>query len=174
MRLTMLDLNSEARGQSPTYSTEPVSPLPRIWVGFLLAFGFLVAEVVDVSQGKPSELHGLTIIVGLIGWLFWLSCVRRFHTILNQISPHVAGEPSYPIKPGPVVWNHFIPLYNLVWVFKWPRELALFLETQTSVKILSGELLGFSSLWLCWFPGSLTASSALPWCSLWAPTFRAA
>ncbi|HYX24016.1 MAG TPA: hypothetical protein VFC23_07670 [Thermoanaerobaculia bacterium] len=58
MSLTMLDLNSDARGQSPTYSTEPVSPLPKLWIGFLLAFGFLVAEIVDAMQGKAGEIHG--------------------------------------------------------------------------------------------------------------------
>jgi hypothetical protein len=142
MSLTMLDLNSESERQGQTYSTEPVSPLPRIWIGFVLAFAFLMAEFADVSQGKPSGLHGLTILMGLIGWLFWLSCVQRFHTILNQISLHVGGEPTYPIKPGQAVGYHFIPLYNILWVFKWPRELALYLETQTSVKILSGGVLG--------------------------------
>jgi hypothetical protein len=143
MSLTMLDLNGDARRQTSTYSMEPVSRPPRVWIGFLLAFGFLMAEIVDVNNAKSSETHGFTIIVGLIGWLYWLSCVQRFHTILNQISPHVGGEPTYPIKPGQAVWSHFIPFYNIVWIFKWPRELALFLETQTSVKILSGELLGF-------------------------------
>jgi hypothetical protein len=141
MSLTMLDLNSGAGGPVSTYSTEPVSRLPRMWIGFLLAFAFLGAEVIDVAA-KTSETHGLTILVGLIGWGYWLFCVHRFHTILNQISRYVAGEPTYPIKPGQAVWSHFIPFYNFLWLFKWPRELGLYLETQTSVKVFSGVLLG--------------------------------
>lgn len=142
MSLTMLDLNGAATSPTSTYSMEPVSPLRRMWIGFLLAFAFLAGEVIETVQGNPTGIGMFTGIAGLAGWIYWLSCVQRFHTILNQISRHVEGEPTYPIKPGQAVKYHFIPFYNFVWIFKWPRELALYLETQTSVKILSGGLLG--------------------------------
>jgi hypothetical protein len=142
MSLTMLDLNNGAAEQGPTYGTGPVSPLPRIWIGFLLAFAFLVGEVVEAMQGNSTDIGLFTLVAGLGGWLYWLSCVQRFHTILNQISPHVAGEPTYPIKPRQAVRYHFFPFYNLYWVFKWPLELSRYLASHTSVKIVSGAFLG--------------------------------
>src|SRR5262249_7979909 len=148
MSLTMLDLNRGAQEQGPIYSTEPVSPLPKMWIGVLLAFGFLAAELVESMQGNPTEIGAFTLIAGLAGWVYWLFCVQRFHTILNQISPRVAGEPSYPITPSKAVRYHFIPFFNFYWLFKWPLELARYLSSQTSVKVVSGVLLG-SLILLC-------------------------
>ena len=142
MSLTMLDLNSEARSQSPTYSSQPPSPLPRVWIGFVLAFGFLVAEVVEVTQGNESAVGPLTVAIAIAGWIYWFFCVHRFHRILGELSPHVSGEPTYPITPRQAVGYHFIPFYNLVWYFKWTRELTDFVERYTSVKMISEVLLG--------------------------------
>jgi hypothetical protein len=142
MSLTMLDLNSEARGLAPAYSSVPPSPLPRIWIGFVLAFGVLVAEVVEVMQGNEAAVGPFTIVAAIAGWTYWLFCVHRFHRILGQLSPHVGGEPTYPITPRQAVGYHFIPVYGLFWFFKWTRELKDFIEVHTSVKMASAVLLG--------------------------------
>jgi hypothetical protein len=143
MSLTMLDLNGEA--QRAIYSQEPVPTLRRIWVGFALAFAFLVAEFVDVAAGdSPGAKMGL-LGTAIAGWLYWLACVQRFHTILNQISPHVAGASTYPITPGQAVGYHFIPFYNFFWLFKWPMALSEFLRKNTSVRVAPGSLLGLLS-----------------------------
>lgn len=142
MSLTMLDLNSEARRQTPAYSSRPPSPLPRIWIGFVLAFGFLVAEVVEAAQGNEAELGPFTAVAAIAGWSYWLFCVHRFHRILGQLSPHVGGEPTYPITPRQAVGYHFIPFYGLFWFFKWTRQLSEFLTTHTSVRTASAAGLG--------------------------------
>jgi hypothetical protein len=134
----MLDLNS---GQA-TYSTEPLPPLRRIWVGFVLAFAFLVAEVIEAAGGNASDLGLLTTLVAIACWIYWLACVQRFHTILNQLAPWVAGQSTYPITSRQAVGYHFIPFYNLYWTFKWPSTLAKFLRESLSVSLLSGGALG--------------------------------
>jgi hypothetical protein len=144
MSLTMLDLNGE--GQRATYSKEPVPPLRKIWIGFALAFAFLAAEVVDATVG--GEASGAK--VGLLGaavagWFYWLSCVQRFHTILNRISPHVAGASTYPITPSQAVGYHFIPFYNFFWFFRWPVVLSKYLRENTSVRVVPGSVLGLLS-----------------------------
>jgi hypothetical protein len=144
MSLTMLDLNGEA--QRATYSKEPVPPLRKIWIGFALAFAFLVAEVVDAVAGGESPGVKLGLLgCAIAGWFYWLTCVQRFHTILNQISPHVAGVSTYPITPGQAVGYHFIPFYNFFWFFKWPMVLSKFLRESTSVRVIPGSLLGLLS-----------------------------
>lgn len=142
MSLTMLDLNSEARNQNLTFSLAPPSRLPRIWVGYLLAFGFLVAEVVEAAQGNDSQLGPLTLSASVLGSIYWFFCIHRFHRILGELSPQVDGEPTYPITPKQAVGYHFIPFYNLVWLFKWPRELKDFVERHFSVRVASAAGLG--------------------------------
>lgn len=142
MSIVTLDLNSEAQQQSQTYSTEPASPLPRIWIGFVLAFGFLVAEIIEVMQGNEAAIGSYTLIVGIAGWIHWLSCIHRFHKILHQISPRIGGESTYPITPNQAVKYHFIPFFNLYWFFKWPREFSQYMNTNTSVKMAPGTGLG--------------------------------
>jgi hypothetical protein len=138
----MLDPNGEAQGR--IYSKEPVWPLPKIWIGFAFAFAFLVAEVIDGAAGGQSPGTKLAILV--VGLFYWLTCVQRFHTILNQISPRVARASTYPITPRQAVGCHFIPFYNLFWIFKWPMVLSKYLRENTSVRIVPSWLLGLLSL----------------------------
>lgn len=144
MSLTMLDLGDA----QPTYNPEPLPRLRPIWVGFVLAFAFLVAEVLKAAAssastgGSASSLGLLTTLDALACWIYWLSCVHRFHRVLNQLSPYVAGQSTYPITPGQAVGYNFIPFYNLYWIFKWPSTLATFLRESLSVNVASGGFLG--------------------------------
>ena len=142
MSLTMLDLGSDAR----TYSSEPLPPLRRIWIGFVLAFGFLAAELFAVNDGNEGVAGLLALVFGFAGALYWLACVQRFHTILNLIAPFVAGKSTYPYTSSQAVWYHFIPIYNLIWVYKWPAALSRFLQENTPVRMISGGVLGLLSL----------------------------
>jgi hypothetical protein len=139
MSLTMLDLNSEAR----TYNSEPLPPLRPIWIGFVLAFGFLVLEIAEVASGDTSGKVGvLGTLISIACWIYWLSCVQRFHTILNQLAPYAVGQSTYPITPGRAVGYHFIPFYNFYWIFKWPLEISRFVQESSSVPMISGAVPG--------------------------------
>lgn len=141
MSLTMLDLNA---GEA-TYSSEPLPPLRRMWIGFILAFGFLVGEILEEVLKVSTTSSGVgpfSVLAALACWLYWLSCVQRFHTILNQMAPFVAGQSTYPISSGRAVGYHFIPFFNLYWIFKWPSTLANYLRDHLSVDIMTGGALG--------------------------------
>jgi hypothetical protein len=136
MSLTTLDLNSV------TSNVEPVPPLRKVWIGFALAFAFLVAETLYSKTGRSPEAGLVMIAAAIAGWVYWLSCIQRFHTILRQISPRVNGAPTYPITSGQAVGYHFIPFLNFVWLFKWPMTMARFLRENSSVRMMSGFVLG--------------------------------
>ncbi|HEY3568228.1 MAG TPA: hypothetical protein VGP73_09875 [Thermoanaerobaculia bacterium] len=144
MSVTMLDLN----GDQATYNPEPPPPLPRIWIGFVLAFACLVTEIFAVAGGAVEGTQGaesfavLSVLVTIICWIYWLFCVHRFHRILNQIAPYVGGQSTYPITPGRAVGRHFIPFFNLFWVFKWPLEISRFVRENSPVSMMSGGVLG--------------------------------
>ena len=42
------------------------------------------------------------------------------------------------------VWFHFIPLFNIYWMFKWPVELARMLNEKAGRTIVPGTILGIS------------------------------
>jgi hypothetical protein len=139
MSVTMLGLSSDA----PMYSSEPLPRLRPIWIGFVLAFVCLMSEVAILSVVEPEPGAGSTLsLVGVICWIYWLSCVHRFHRVLNQISPYVGGQSTYPITPGRAVGYHFIPFYNLYWIFKWPLEMTRFVRENSPVSMISGGILG--------------------------------
>jgi hypothetical protein len=35
---------------------------------------------------------------------------------------------AYPIRPGKAVWYHFIPFFNLYWIFKWTNQMEKFIN----------------------------------------------
>ena len=84
--------------------------------------------------------------IGLTNAIYWLACVQRLHAILNLIAPWVDGKSTYPYTPGQAVGYHFIPFYNLFWVYKWPAELSRYLRENTPVRMISGGALGLISL----------------------------
>jgi hypothetical protein len=142
MSLPMPDPTSEANNQPAlTYPTGPYSPPRRIWIGFVFALLYLGLEIAGIGQ-ENEDIALWASLAGLVGWICWLTCVSRFHKILGELSPYEDGEPTYLFTPRRSVIYHFIPLLNVYWIFRWPREMVKFLREQTSVQIVSGWGLG--------------------------------
>ena len=55
--------------------------------------------------------------------VYWLVCVHRYHVILGRVKGWV-----HPISPNRAVWFHFIPLYNIYWITRWPQAIAEFVN----------------------------------------------
>jgi len=128
----------------PTTSASSLEELPArssapwVWVGFFFALAFFVAEFVVVLTGMDeSPAYLLFLFIALLGFLYWLSCVHRFHKILREMS----GE-SYGITPGEAVGRHFIPFLNLMWIFKWPAAFSEYINGRGHVRMISGNVIG--------------------------------
>lgn len=121
----------------PTANPKQISSLPRMGFGFLFVVAFWVADFVDpTSEGqKYFSLYGTPAFI--LGWIFWLFCVHRLHRILDEIT-----DGSYPNSPGQTVGFHFIPILNLWWFMKWPRDMADHLRAEGHVGMVPGWLLG--------------------------------
>jgi hypothetical protein len=125
--------------------------LPKMWIGFLLALGFLAAELYEASIGQNDTLGVWTVVTAIAGTIYWLFCVHRFHRAVNRLAAPLALAESgttYPVSPGGAVGRHFIPFYNIFWLFKWPKTMADFLNQTTSVRMMSGSAMGLIVL-LC-------------------------
>lgn len=112
-------------------TTEGPSPqLPQIWIGYLLAFATVVAETIAISV-HPGLAKGNTapplyfFLADFIAAVYWFVCIYRYH----QVMAHVPGW-RHPISPAKAVGFHFIPFYNIYWIFKWPQPIAAFVNAR--------------------------------------------
>jgi hypothetical protein len=114
------------------------TPCPGYGSASSFAVAFFVEEfVVIFLELDQAVAKLLLVLLSLSGWVYWLFCVGRFHTILREISRN-----HYSITNAEAVGKHFIPFYNLYWLFKWPATLTDYLDRRGRVKIVSGNILG--------------------------------
>lgn len=129
--------------QAGSLGARQFPPLPKIWIGYLIGFVTLIAE--NVAAGQHPEIADGTLIVpplylflpAFIGAVYWLVCVYQYHVVMNQMPGW-----QHPISPGKAVGYHFIPLYNLYWVFKWLQEIARFVNSTLGRPAMKPLLLG--------------------------------
>lgn len=115
----------------------PFSALPKVWVGFIIAGVYLFVELIGVASGYDmDDFMVLLLVIGLVGTVYWLFCVHRFHKILREMTN------DYEISPGAAVGYHFLPFYNFYWIFKWPIEFSNTINALGTVKMAHGALLG--------------------------------
>ena len=126
----------------PISEQVPKSSPPWVWVGFLFAGAFLFLEIMFVALGldEPSvDLFLRLILFG--GGIYWLVCVYQIHKILSELT-----RGHYPYSPIGAALRHFIPFFNIYWLFKWPMELAEYVQRIGRVRIISGGLIGLMLL----------------------------
>jgi len=115
-------------------STSLAAALPPVWPGFVLAAVYLVAELAE--DLIPLEAP-ISMVVGFLGVAYWLAWVYFSHQALRD---HTAGQ--YPISPRRAAFLHFIPFYNLGWMFRWPEQLSRYLNEQRPGSMVHGLWVG--------------------------------
>jgi hypothetical protein len=134
-------------GESQEQQSEPkaLPPLPRVWIGYLLGVATMIAEMIAVTLHPELAKEPLLIpplylfLANFISLIYWLVCVYEYHVVLAQAT---AG--AYPIKPLRAAWFHLIPIYGLYWVFKWPRELARFVNGRREAPLMRPDRTGLA------------------------------
>src|SRR5580692_4263845 len=121
-------------------------PLPQLWVGYLLGLATVVAELVEGPQQHTPESASIMdfripnlylFLLIFVGFIYWLVCVYRYHVVMQ----HAPGW-KHSISPARAVGFHFIPLYNLYWVFKWPQEIARFVNWRFGQSVMKPQMVG--------------------------------
>src|SRR4029077_9738345 len=110
----------------------------KIWIGYLLAFLTLAGEMIAVARNpelaKGADITAIPLEIYLptfVAVVYWLVCVHRYHLVLANVPGW-----QHPISPARAVWFHFIPVYNLYWLYKWPRECANFVNWRLQGSVL--------------------------------------
>jgi hypothetical protein len=122
---------------------------PRFWVGFVIAAVVYTAQFIaaftytligEIGVVIPFLARVGVVLTSIGGGLYWLYCVDRMHAVLLE-----ATDGQYPITPSMAGLYHFIPIYSVYWIFKWPNEIARFVNSRLQrnrIKIaLPGALL---------------------------------
>jgi hypothetical protein len=119
--------------------------LPRLKFGFGTVAILFVCQVVwgiqRVLQPGSAEAGGyaaaLTLISAFVLAAYMLHCIHAYHYVLSQIEGW-----THPITPKRAVRFHFIPLFNIYWNYRWPREVARFVNWRMQRHRMSGGLVG--------------------------------
>jgi hypothetical protein len=125
---------------------ERLSPqLPKLRFGFGLAIFLFINQVIWGTQralhpGSPSAggiAAALSVICALVASAYFLNCVYAYHYVLTQVNGW-----HHSISPKRAVRLHFIPLYDLYWNYRWPHEMAKFVNWRMQKRRMSGALVG--------------------------------
>lgn len=131
-------LSITSPGSSELDEQMPKNSPPWVWLGFVFAFAFLCLEFLEVILGLESQqVNGGLTIIAFGGGIYWLICVHRIHKILVELT-----RGRYKISAAEAVGMHFIPFYNLYWLFKWPNEMSQYLNGRGRIRMISGSILG--------------------------------
>ena len=120
-------------------STEriPKSSFHWVWLGFIFVLAFGVLEtlmmVVDLDETRVTAWLSL---IAIAGYIYWLVCIHRLHKILGEL------KRGYPITGAEVVGKHFIPFYNIYWVFNWPSVMVRYINGRGLVRMMPGYVSG--------------------------------
>ena len=133
-----------------------VSPLPKIWIGFILAallvlyqlFSDFLPAMFRTRYGHPGGAY----LIYLTAIAYWLFCVYRFHLVLEETT-----HSQYPIAPKSAAAFYLVPVYNFYWIFKWPSELVKYMNHKGRVQMTNGWVLGILLLLSC-FLNSINGS----------------
>lgn len=90
--------------------------LPNRYSGYIFSIIFLLYEINTLDNPKEWQLALLII---FISWSFLSYTVYQIHKAMN-----VLYNNQYKIKPFWAAIAHFIPIFNLYWIYKWPKEIA--------------------------------------------------
>jgi hypothetical protein len=137
---------SDADAPQGNGATNQPPPLPQIWIGYLLGIATIAAELVAVSLDPDLAKKGgipplYLFLVSFIGGVYWLVCVYKVHFVLAH-----APRWKHPISPARAVGFHFIPFYQFYWIFKWPREIANFVNSRLPQPIMKPTAIGVAIL----------------------------
>ena len=126
---------------SNLWGKDAAPALPTLWIGYALAVALLVIEDFDPTLNLAFRLDAVGLrplyLFPCLAWVYWLYCVYKFHDVMAQIPGY-----NHPITPWRAVGMHFIPIYNLYWVFKWPSEIATFVNWRKQEPAMKGWVAG--------------------------------
>ena len=161
----MLRLNSASPVNADSDFARLAPQLPRLKFGlwlaglifclkFVWAFQRVTARGTSDLQSAGGYAAALVVVCDLVATAFLLHCIARYHRLLGEVEGW-----THPITPQRAVRFHFIPIFNIYWNYRWPREIARFVNWRTQMHrmwgVLAGTLTLIGFITAAWFDGSI-------------------
>lgn len=144
--------STESSGEQPN-APDPVRlpavpplPWPKLWIGYLLALVTFIGEIIAFSRHPELfnaeeikfEVPPLEIFLpAFVTRIYWFVCVYRYHKILAAVPGY-----THSISPAKAVGFHFIPFFNIFWVFAWPSAIADCVNMRLHAPVMRGWIVG--------------------------------
>jgi hypothetical protein len=126
--------------------TPKLPPFPQIWIGYVLGAATTVAEFIALTFHPELAKEWSTpplylFLLSFVGGVYWFVCIYRLHVVLAQVPGW-----KHPIAPARAAGFHFIPIYNLYWLFRWPREIAIFVNQRLQRPVMKPMAVSVAAL----------------------------
>ena len=123
--------------QSGLTAAQLDATMPKFWIGYVLAFASLLGEAIAFSR-HPELFKSNDFVVPplemflpvFVTRVYWFVCVYRIHKVLTLVPGYV-----HPVSPAKAVGFHFIPVFQMYWVFHWPIATARFVNDRLRVSM---------------------------------------
>ena len=106
-----------AAGSDPVTVDAPRLRLRPLWLGFALTVaGFLLFAFAARSAGA-TEARSLAETCALPALIYYFMMVHRVVRVLD-------AQPGWSVAhtPAATVWKHFIPIYGVYFLYRWPGD----------------------------------------------------
>ncbi len=136
----------DGESQPHPHLKEKLPPFPRIWVGYLMGVATLLTEMVAISLHPELAKEPLLVpplylfLANFVSMVYWLVCVHQYHVVLKA-----ATNRAYAITPLKAALYTLIPIFGLYWSFKWPRDLAYFVNDKLQAPLMKPDRTGLAS-----------------------------
>jgi hypothetical protein len=128
-------------------SARLTAQLPKLRYGFWIAGCFLVSEIVwgaqralhPSSKSAGGYAAAASLVSSMVAAAFILSCIGTCHRMVAEVAVW-----THPITPRRAVRFYFIPIFNFYWNFRWPIEIARFVNWRMQRSRMSGFLAGIT------------------------------
>jgi ABC-type glycerol-3-phosphate transport system permease component len=133
-------LSKVAKAASPKAEkivlSEPLQvPQAKAWMSIFPLCLFVVAMLLIIPGYFSPNVLIIALaacIIGLtIGSVLYYVYVYMIHKTLAFVT-----DGKYPIKPGTAVLFHFIPIFNIYWMFKWIAGVSAYINDRTPKQAL--------------------------------------
>jgi Domain of unknown function (DUF4328) len=137
---------SDTQAPQPGAGVAKLPALPAIWIGYALGLATIAAEFAAVELHPELAKEGgipplYLFLASFVGGVYWLVCIYRYHVVMANVPGW-----KHSISPARAVGFHFIPFYNLYWIFKWPKEIAKFVNARLQRPVMKPVAVGVAVL----------------------------
>ena len=132
----------EQKSETPFTKTNYSGYVPKFFIAYFIILIFFIVEVYEGGVLYSLNQEGIQsttlFLVYNIGLLSWFLLIYQIHKYLKYISCS-----KYPISGGKVVVLSLVSGFNFYWFFKWPYEMAQFVNEHSNYKIKFKFIPGF-------------------------------